>query len=169
MPAIRSNGDAIARALAATKARVSDMTPATKRIGERLVGVAIRSIASSSSPSGEKYKPLADKTIDRRRRKGRGEGGLKPLIGDTNQMRAQLTSAASRNSVSFGSMAKSSKGFPYYMTHQFGSKSRNVDARPFFPVDEVAGKLVPMTGGRADAFFAEVKRIIKKYIKKGTI
>lgn len=169
MVAVKSNAATIAKNVEAVRARLANLDPVMKQGAGLLDRVRRMAISQSTSPTGVKWPALAESTIERRKRAGSkkagGRANLQPLRGDTNNMIEKMFVQATKTGISFGSNALSAGGFPYFLTHQFGS--RRVPQRAFFPVDSVAGKLVPMSGGPADQFFASLRKISTRYILRG--
>ena len=78
------------------------------------------------SPEGQKWKPLAQSTI--RRRKKRHKRGNMKILQDTGALRRSIAYEAGSNSVKVGSVLE------YARTHQFGRGK--IPARPFLGVTE---------------------------------
>lgn len=210
MVAVKSNAATIAKSIEAVRARLANLDPVMKKGAGLLDRVRRVAISQSTSPAGVKWPALADSTIEKRKRKGRGSSGLLALRGDTNNMIEDMFVQATKTGIRFGSGARSKDGYPYFLSHQFGAEtrglrkrtgyakvtdrligpirpgmtrqargpaeytgrkgeawSRKVPQRAMFPVDSVAGKLVPMSGGPADRFFASLIKISTRYILKG--
>lgn len=165
MVAVKSNAAAIAKNIEAVRGRLANLEPAMKAASNQLDRAFRVAVRESTSPSGVKWPDLADSTIERRKRAGKSRDGLKPLRGDTGAMLGQMFVQPTKTGIRFGSGARSKGGFPYFLTHQFGS--RRVPQRAFFPVESVAGKLVPMSGGPADRFFESLRKISTRYILRG--
>ena len=100
------------------------------------------------SPEGQKWKPLADATI--RRRKKRHKRGQMKILHDTGELRRSMAYEAGNNSVKVGSVLK------YAQTHQFGRGK--IPARPFLGVTESEKKHITSMFGQ----------YIKRHILGGT-
>ena len=167
MVAVKSNAAKVAKSIEAVRGRLANLEPAMKAASNQLDRAFRVAVRESTSPSGVRWPDLADSTIERRKRAGKSRDGLKPLRGDTGAMLGQMFVQPTKTGIRFGSNARSAGGFPYFLSHQFGAPSRNVPQRAFFPVDSVAGKLVPMSGGPADRFFESLRKISTRYILRG--
>jgi phage gpG-like protein len=173
--AVKSNAEEVARKIAAVAFRAKDMSPAMGSIAAALTRVNAKAIRATRSPSGEAWAPLAESTLEGRKRKGDKRGELKALRGDTGAMIAQMTITPGKNFVTMNSNARSAGGYPYWLTHQFGTNkagrgnNTTIPRRAFFPLDLAGDKLAPMEGGDAATFFARVKQIVLRFITKGKV
>ena len=210
MVAVKSNAATVAKSIEAVRARLANLEPAMIASSKQLDRAFRVAVRESTSPSGVVWPALAESTIEKRKRAGKGRGGLKALRGDTGAMLGQMFVQPTKTGIRFGSGARSKDGYPYFLSHQFGAEtrglrkrtgyakatdrligpirpgmtrqargpaeytgrkgeawSRKVPQRAMFPVDSVAGKLVPMSGGPADRFFASLIKISTRYILKG--
>lgn len=176
-PIMDSNARDLAKKLAEMQMRARDASTVMKASAVELGSIMRASFRGEASPSGEKWKELADSTIrkiESRFKSGRGRrspDSIKKLVGDTNNMRETMFVSADGNSIRFGSQATSPGGFFYFLSHQFGAQLKHgvIPARSFFPVVKGTGKLEPMQGGRAAVFFANLRKRIARYITKGSV
>lgn len=142
-------------ALNRVHARLSDLSPAMREIGELLVERAKQRFATSTAPDGTRWAPNAPATImaylSRYGGTRRKDGGLtkrgaaraaakKPLIGETKQLMGTLHYRYGRDWVTVGSP------MVYAAIHQWGGKAGRgkrvpVPARPFLPVTASGGWL----------------------------
>ena len=110
------------------------------------------------SPEGQKWKPLADATI--RRRKKRHKRGQMKILHDTGELRRSIAYEAENNSVKVGSMLKYARIHQFGVTIHFKKKrgSVTIPARPFLGVTESEKKHITSMFGQ----------YIKRHILGGT-
>lgn len=133
MITIDLNQQALSEEVEALLAGLKDFTPLLKRLG-----TAAHEIWSEKFRSqGPGWQPLAEVTLAKRRKNGRGAEILK----DGGQLFASLTDSASEGSVYELSSKALTIGtnFEYAAVHQFGSKDGKIPKRAFLPdASEVA-------------------------------
>lgn len=124
---------ALSKETEAILASLDDLTPLLKALGS-----AAQEIWSEKFRSqGPGWQPLAEVTLAKRRKNGRGAEILK----DGGQLFASLTDSASEGSVYELSSKALTIGtnFEYAAVHQFGSKDGKIPKRAFLPdASEVA-------------------------------
>ena len=111
--------------LSKASAALADKTPLLRRIANTLQNVTEESFDKQASPFGEKWKPNAPKTLQKKR-------GNKILI------QSGLLSQSFTQKVT-GSSAQVGTNKEYAAIHQFGGKAGrgkkvNIPARPFMPI-----------------------------------
>lgn len=185
--------------LRAMAARLRDLSPVMRVIGERFVAETLDSFRQQASPDGTPWPALSGVTVYRRLTRG-GKAAFKKRGGRQRRSEGALTKRAGRM-LSPGGIAMlrdkgalaggiSSKPMPkslrlsadrvYAATQQFGRPENKmfnnakghpapIPARPFMPVVSVGGKVVEMSGGRAALFWAYAKRAVKAYVLTGEI
>ena len=113
--------------LKATADKLQNMRQFWSSVGMYVQRQTIRErFNKEQSPEGQKWKPLAESTI-RRRKKHHKRGQMK-ILQDTGELRRSIAYEAGNNSVKVGSILK------YARTHQFGRGK--IPARPFLGVTE---------------------------------
>lgn len=161
-------------------ARARDLTPVLTVAAQDTRTLIDDSFAGSTTPENVPWAPLADSTVQRRRR-----GSNVPLV-DTANLRNSITAYGRGTTLKFGSSV------PYAAPHQFGFtrsgqlKNRSyrlgvkreagtpwttrVPARPFFPVagGGSAGYSL-MTQGQAGAHWTYVRNAVRTYITTGRV
>lgn len=101
-----------------------------EEIGNHLTNIADESFERRQSPSGQAWNPLSPRTM-------RFKKDPNAILYESGRMRDSLYHDASISSVTVGTNAFSNYGrFPYPAVHQYGSESRGIPARPFFPIDQ---------------------------------
>lgn len=124
-------------ALGGLQARLSDLQPAMRDIGDDIKAEVDNAFRSGQSPYGEPWAPLSPVTIARRRK-----NSSVPLR-DTGRLANSISVFADAHSVTVGTNVE------YASTHQFGArrgefgKTRrgnpipwgSIPARPFMPLD----------------------------------
>jgi len=169
----------LAANLDAISKRALDMTPAMRVSAEEAFRLMEGTFRAQTSPDGSRWEPLAESTL-RKRVRGKKTGNLKPLIGDTGQLKGTLFAEAMPNGVKLGDKATSKGGFPYWLSQLFGAHIRRVGkragaysidipARPFMPVALVGGRVEVMTSGRAAKWYEKFVKRAMAYIKTGQV
>ena len=143
--------DEMARDFKAMAARAADLTPVTKPAAERLRSVITLSFTRSQSPNGEAWRPLAESTIERRRKRSG-----KPLI-DTGLLRQSIATRGEAKAVVFGVAGSAASYAPF---HQFGT--RKIPRRAFLPTD--ASGTPQFDGGSARKWIERTMREALDYI-----
>ena len=127
-------------------ASLDDLTPLLKALGSAAHGIWNEKFRRE----GPGWQPLADVTLAKRRKNGRGAEILK----DDGKLFASLTDSASEGSVYELSSKALTIGtnLEYAAVHQFGSKDRKIPKRAFLPD---ASEVAP-----------EFERVIKRYVER---
>ena len=111
--------------LKVTADKLHNLTPFWQTVGMYVQRQTIRErFNKEQSPDGQKWKPLAESTI--KRRKKRHKRGNMKILQDTDELRRSIAYEADSHSVRVGSKLK------YARTHQFGRGK--IPARPFLGV-----------------------------------
>lgn len=111
--------------LKVTADKLQNLTPFWQTVGMYVQRQTIRErFNKEQSPDGQKWKPLAESTI--KRRKKRHKRGNMKILQDTGELRRSIAYEADSHSVRVGSKLK------YARTHQFGRGK--IPARPFLGV-----------------------------------
>lgn len=98
---------------------------------ELLCGRVIKMVTRKFAQSGPGWVPLSKRTLQRRRKKGKG---AKPLL-DTGRLRASVVAQGEGSVREITSIGfRLGTNLKYAGTHQFGSG--RVPARPFMPTNE---------------------------------
>lgn len=100
-------------------------------IGEMVKNEIEESFDNQKSPFGEKWKPLKESTKKQKAKKGKSSLILRA---EGNLADNWVTTATSNKATI--SNNSSSDGFPYGLSHQFGSSKRNIPPRPFLPIGD---------------------------------
>lgn len=116
----------VTRALNRLLNHVDDMRPAFDDIGAALVTRILDGFDNSEDPWGQSWEDLARP----RRRQGKGSGGDKPLMDTRQHIYQRITHNPDSHGVTIGM----NENQPIGVTHQFGSPSKNIPARPFLPI-----------------------------------
>lgn len=103
---------AVRQRLTRLQAKVGDLTPAMRNIGEALVLSTDQRFEKEISPSGEPWKPNTPFTIAKKR----AEGRILKVLQSTGRGRASVTYQASRDRVVVGT------NVDYMRKHQVGDK-----------------------------------------------
>lgn len=194
----RGIGRAVSK-IDAVAARLLDLTPVMRVVGEMMVAEAQSSFRSQSSPDGKPWPALSGVTVYRRiARKGgragvsysnrrvfkRGGGltaraskALAPggiaMLRDRGRLFGSLSSKASPRSLKFGAdvvyARAQHEGNPD--NKMFGKRPAPIPARRFLPVigGGKGGRASKMTGGRADALWAESARLLRRFVLTGVV
>ncbi len=126
----------INKSLHKLQTKLSSNQPLMAKIGNYIKTDIELAFEKETSPFGKKWKPLSNKTKKLKTKRGKSgkilryEGNL----ADNWYVKAAQNEVTISNNASF-------KGFPYGLTHQFGTTNAfgrgiNIPARPFLPVDE---------------------------------
>lgn len=117
------------------------------------------SFENEKSPFGERWKPLKEKTLKEKLKKGKSKN---ILVRDGNLSNNWLTESSNSKAVVFNNSENKSV-FKYGLAHQFGSSKQNIPTRPFLPINKnhklpkkVENEIVKM-----------VDKFIEKEMKKG--
>lgn len=114
-----------------------DTRPAWVAAGEVLLERVEQNFRSQQAGvSGEKWAPLKDETLNRRRA-GRNTRARVRKLQDTGRLKGSVTTKAYQDRVEIGS------NLVYAATHQFGRD--NIPARPFITIDEPDIKEIEQT------------------------
>lgn len=143
----------IQKSLLSLEKKTKNLKPTLRAIGEMVRSCIDESFENEISPFGEKWKPISSNTAfsyaggkTKAFKKGAkslksgflksyGVYGDKRILVESSNLKDSWGVRASNKSVVVESYAKS-RGFPYGLTHQFGSAKKGIPARPFLPVDK---------------------------------
>lgn len=146
--------DGLARLLARPTAVLND-------IGQTVVDHVQLTFRDSTDPYGERWEPLTDVTLSRRR-----QGSNKPLM-DSGRLRNSITAQVSGDSVEVGT------NVVYASTHQFGAKQgaygHSAHGNPIPWGNVPARRFLPINNGQAelpDSWAAEVGNTIASHLKR---
>ena len=114
-------------ALTKLSSKVDNMQPALNEIGHHIESKVVFNFDDETDPYGKPWKSLS-KVTQARRREGKGSLGNK-ILQDSGVLKGSITNNASNFAVEIGTNVE------YAPTHQKGSKSRNIPARPFLPTE----------------------------------
>jgi phage virion morphogenesis protein len=132
----------IQAALTQTASQLTDLTPIMASIGEYMVGRTRERFDTSTAPNGQKWAPLAQATIDAKRRRQKGgasrtgrsiartNANPEDILKDTFLLRDTIAYQPTASSVAIGTPQK------YGIHHQYGAPRRNIPARPFLGVNQ---------------------------------
>lgn len=133
--------------------KTKNLKPTLRVIGEMVRSNIDESFESEKSPFGKKWKPISATTAfnyaggkKKAFKKGAkslksgflkryGTHGDKKILVESANLKDSWGVKVDNKSVTVESYAKS-RGFPYGLTHQFGSAKKGIPARPFLPVDK---------------------------------
>lgn len=113
--------------LESIKERLKDKDAMLEIVGNPIYNLTRESFESESSYDGVPWKRLADSTLKYKKET--------KILYDSGDLQRSLAMDMANDEVWVGVNALSS-GFQYGLSHQFGSEKRNIDARPFLPMDE---------------------------------
>ena len=175
-------------ALIEMKARLLNMTPVMRSIGEMVIAEAQQSFVTETSPDGSAWPALSPVTIARRHdsgkreRLGRGVLGPRRLVGrvyagraygikmlrDNGRLFGGLSATPQPKSLKFGADVVYGRalheGNP--KNKMFKKWSAPIPARRFFPV---AGRDGPMRTGRGGAMWVRAYEMIMRYLQTGRV
>lgn len=101
------------------QARLGDLTPAFRDLGEHLLNSTRARFASQTDPAGSPWAPLSP-AYQARKKKNKDK-----ILTLDGRLRGLLTYQASKDALRVGTP------LIYGATHQFGDPRRNIPARPF--------------------------------------
>ena len=145
--------DKAARAWGAMMRRSENLTPAMKVGAESIQRLIQKTFQTSASPTGEKWEPLAEATVKRRR-----QNSNTPLV-DTGKLRLSMATSYGARTINFGTNTK------YAGFQQFGT--RYIPARPFLPITR-SGELTD-DAGPAKLVFDRIFQSVGNYIVNGKL
>ncbi len=96
-------------------------------VGRPLYNATSKAFQTQTSPFGQKWKALNQATL--KAKKGRGK-----ILFDRGRLSDSLAMQVSGKTLFVG--VNAGERFQYGLSHQFGSKKKNIAARPFLPIDE---------------------------------
>ncbi|HDZ4932357.1 TPA: phage virion morphogenesis protein [Campylobacter jejuni] len=116
------------------------------------------SFERESSLFGEKWKPLKNSTLTYKKKKGFSER----ILHKSGNLSSNWMIEATNNKVEVFNNTQSKNGFKYGLIHQYGSKKKNIPARPFLPIDNnnVLHK------GIRSVIYEDTKDFIVRIVKK---
>ena len=115
-------------------------------VGRPLYNATSKAFQTQTSPFGQKWKALNAATL--KAKKGRGK-----ILLDRGKLSDSLAIQVSNKKLFVG--VNAGEKFQYGLSHQFGSKKRNIPARPFLPIDE--NGLLP------DEMVKKIQRNLREY------
>jgi phage virion morphogenesis protein len=126
--------------LTQTAEALDDLTPVMGAIGEYMLGRTRERFDAQTAPDGQKWAPLAQATIDAKRRKSTGKSKAKgsraktnaqpsDILKDTFLLRDTIAYQPTASSVAIGTPQR------YGLHHQYGAPMRNIAPRPFLGVN----------------------------------
>ncbi|HDZ4965289.1 TPA: phage virion morphogenesis protein [Campylobacter jejuni] len=101
--------------------------------GESIRNSILDSFKNERSVFDGKWKSLKPATIKQKIKEGKNKGILK-RDGELSKA-LNWQSKVTKNSVEVFNNIQSKSGFKYGFVHQYGSKKKNIPARPFLPID----------------------------------
>ena len=108
--------------------KLEDLTDYWDSVGKYMEKKTIQErFEKEQAPDGTKWKPLSPARIKQRLKRHK-RGNMK-ILSDTGELR-RIHYEAGKNYVQIGTNVK------YAKVHQFGSKKKNIPARPFLGVNE---------------------------------
>lgn len=132
--------------------RVSDLRPAMREIGERMVASTVHNFETETAPDGTKWAPLNEKYRDAKSR-----AGLSTMILQrSGRLKSSIHPVVSAHEVRIGTNVRSKTGFPYPIVHQLGTSNAGRNKATVIPKREFLG----MGSGDNDA----VLDIITRYL-----
>lgn len=164
-----------------TKLDGSGMQKTMEKIGDFIKTDIELSFENEKSPFGQKWKPLSSVTAfmaiggkksgftknGKRQRKGFlkkwGAHGSKRILVESGKLANKWDFKATNNSVTVFNNS-SNDGFPYGLTHQFGTsnafgKGINIPARPFLPIDESGNLETALNKSIIDELENDIERV----------
>lgn len=96
------NGSSVTQSLRDAQARLDNMEPAFRDIGEQLVESHKRRFQEGVAPDGSAWAPKSEATIERYRRAGHG-GRTRPLIGPSGRLSSEIAYYANAAGAEVGS------------------------------------------------------------------
>lgn len=125
-------------------------------IGEMVKNEIEESFDNEKSPFGGNWKPLKESTKKQKHKRGKSS---KILRSDGNLADNWVTKS-SKNKVTISNNA-SANGFPYGLSHQFGSSKRNIPKRPFLPINSSNNLESGLVGDIMDFLEDEITQVLK--------
>lgn len=98
-------------------------------IGNMIRNIIEESFENQADPWGTKWKPLKPQTI--RAKKGKGK-----ILRAKGNLEDKWHITATPTSVEVSNNSTSPNGYHYGIVHQWGSKRKNIPARPFLPLED---------------------------------
>ena len=124
---------------------LDDMTPLLKRLGQ----AAQRMMSEKFRQEGPGWAELADSTLDRRRKDGKGA----QILRDTGRLFLSLTDSNDGSVYELtDKMLVLGTNLKYAAVHQFGSRDQRIPARPFMPDPS---ELAPMFSRVIERYFRD--------------
>lgn len=105
---------------------------AMRRIGNYLQNVTEEAFETQSSPGGDPWTPLSQRTVTGKIQR---HGDERKMLWDEGTTQRSLTYDADNEGVAIGVNAYSADGYPYPIVQQFGTEDGVIEARPFLPID----------------------------------
>ena len=157
---IEATGVSAAKArLEGIAARLRDLTPVTSVAAADTMTLIDDSFASSTSPAGEAFAPLAPSTIAKRRY-GSGERRVTPMI-DTGRARSSMFARGERDGLRFGT------NVGYVRPHVTGGTF--LPKRNPLPAELIGGSWSLTQTGAGGSHWSRVRESIRRYITTGEV
>lgn len=99
--------------------------------GESIRNSILDSFKNERSVFDGKWKPLKNSTLTYKKKKGFSER----ILHKSGNLSSNWMIEATNNKVEVFNNTQSKNGFKYGLIHQYGSKKKNIPARPFLPID----------------------------------
>lgn len=145
--------------IAEIRARLQKLTPILDRQALLLASLIDDSFQNSRSPLGEPWSPLADSTVEKRRK-----GSSKPLV-DTTQLRQASFARTKGQSIVFGTSGAPAN---YGLYHIRGTKNENggerMKRRAYLPLDNQREPKPDFSSGPAAAWLAQTEERVVNFI-----
>lgn len=143
--------------------RTGNMMPVIRAIASAMRTATSRRFDAGRDPDGAAWRTLSPTTISMRRR-GRGEGGPRPLL-DTGRLRRSITFSATANTLRFGTNVVYAAAQQFGNQHNriFGRTPAPVPARRFLPLSVDGGRLAP------EGLRETINAITREWIESGHI
>jgi phage virion morphogenesis protein len=125
----------IGPALGRLMQRLSDIRPALREIGERMVASTKHNFDTETAPDGTKWPPLNEKYRDAKSR-----AGLSTMILQRDgKLYNSIHPVVSASEVRVGTNVRSKTGFPYPIVHQLGTDRAGRNKKTVIPKREFLG------------------------------
>ncbi|MCH9836404.1 phage virion morphogenesis protein [bacterium] len=145
----------------AMRKRLRDLSPVMEGRAQAFQAMTKRDVFNAEqSPLGEAWQPLAQATVDAKRK------GSAKILTDTGALQNAIASRATSGGIMVGI-----SGAPatYGPTHQFGRPQGRgkIPARPFLPIDEAG--IVVSTSGPMKTFMSRTLQRVRDFIMTGQV
>ncbi|WP_455756489.1 phage virion morphogenesis protein [Sulfurimonas sp.] len=110
--------------LKAIEDKTEDIKPLLKELANHLTNTIEESFEDETSPDGTKWTPIKFR---------KGDHSPSKILYDHGHMQNSLHSRVYKQSLTIGVNA-TADGYQYPLVHQFGTKDKKIEARPFMPI-----------------------------------